>query len=202
VVRFFEIYELMKYTPTRLFAVFIPLFFLFYLSRGYREGLLRKPLQIAILVPIIILSLWAKIPLRGFYQAESTYQAWQQKTDDMAQVFGWLKNNTEQNALIMAPPWRYDFWYLSERSEVVNFEKPVMADVNEWQVRVEEFTGTSAPTGRVREAEDMAKFYFSLGKEKVDELAKKYKADYFISESDYSYPVIYAKGKVRVYQLK
>ena len=199
--RVFNLYEIMKYTPTRLFAVFIPLFFFFYLSRAYQQNLIQKPLQIAVLLPVIFLSLWNKLPLTGFYQIRSTCEIWNQPPDDTADAFVWLKNNTERDAMIIAPPWRYDFWYLAERAEVVNYRKPIIADIGEWQNRLDELTGKTAPENGVREVEDLAEFYFGLDKQTIDLLAEKYKADYFISESDYSYPVVYSKGKVKIYRL-
>ena len=52
-----------------------------------------------------------------------------------------------------------------------------------------------------RDEEEMAKFYFGINEETIDSLADKYKAEYFISETDYSYPIVYSKGKVKVYRL-
>lgn len=199
--RIFNLYELMKYTPTRLFAVFIPLFFFYYLSKAYHQNLLQKPLQIALLLPIIFLMLWNKVPLTGFEQAKSTFEIWKQSPDDTADAFVWLKRNTPQTAMVIAPPWRYDFWYLSERAEVVNYRKPIIADVGEWQARLDNLTGKAATENGFREDEEMAKFYFDISKETIDSLADKYKAEYFISETDYSYPVVYSKGKVKIYRL-
>jgi len=194
-------YELMKYTPTRLFAVFIPLFFFYYLSKAYQQNLLQKPLQVAVLLPIILLSLWNRIPVRGFNQAKATYEIWNQQPDDTADAFAWLKNNTPKDTLVIAPPWRYDFWYLSERAEVVNYRKPIIADIGEWQARLDNLTGEAKPEDGSREEIELAKFYFEINKETMDSLADKYKAEYFISETDYSYPIVYSKGKVKIYRL-
>lgn len=193
-------YELMKYTPTRLFAVFIPLFFLFYLAGAYQNDLLKKPLQVAVLLPIIFLSLWNKLPMRGFEQARSTFSIWNQKQDDLAQAFVWLKNNTPKDTLVIAPPWRYDFWYLSERAEIVNYRKPVISDVGEWQTRLELLIGEPNPADKVRDEQDFAKFYYAIDREKIDSLAKKYGAGYFVSTSDYSYEIVHSNGSVKVYR--
>lgn len=199
--RAFNVYELMKYTPTRLFAVFIPLFFLFYLSKAYQQDLLRKPLQIAMILPIILLSIWNAIPNRGFYQANSTYMAWNQNSDDMANGFIWLKNNTPQGALVIAPPWRYDFWYLSERAEIVNYRKPIISNIGEWQTRLDSLIGKANPENGYREDEELANFYFEINQATIESVAVKYNADYLISETDYAYPVVYLKNKVKIYRL-
>jgi hypothetical protein len=191
----------MEFTPTRLFAVFIPLFFFFYLSKAYKENLLKKPLQIALLLPIILLSFWNKLPIRGYEQAKSTYEYWTQEQDETADAFIWLKNNTSKNTLIIAPPWRYDFWYLSERAEIVNYNKPIIADISEWQSRLENFTGKVKPEDGYREIEDMEKFYYGLKKEEIDVLVTKYKADYLISKTDYPYPIVFSKGDIKIYSL-
>ena len=200
-LRVFNQYELMKYTPTRLFAVFIPLFFFYYLSKAYHQNLLQKPLQIAMLLPIILLSLWNKIPMRGFDQAKETYKIWNQQSDDIADAFTWLKNNTPKDTIVLAPPWRYDFWYLSERAEVVNYRKPIIANIGEWQNRLDSLIGKAKPENGFREEEELAKFYFEINKETIDSLADKYKAEYFISETDYPYPIVYSKGKVKIFRL-
>ena len=194
-------YEVMKYTPTRLFAVFILLFFLFYLSKAYQQNLLRKPFQIAVLLPIIMLSFWNRIPVRGFNQAKATLEIWNQPPDDTATAFGWLKDNSPKDALVIAPPWRYDFWYLAERAEAVNYRKPIIADIGEWQNRLDSLVGKSDPENGAREEDELASFYFDLNKETIDSLADKYKAEYFISETDYPYPIAYSKGKVKIFRL-
>ena len=150
-LRVFNLYELMKYTPTRLFAVFIPLFFFYWLSRAYHQNLLQKPLQIALLLPIIFLMIWNKVPMKGFEQAKSTCEIWTESPDNTADAFVWLKRSTPQNSMVIAPPWRYDFWYLSERAEVVNYRKPIIADVGEWQARLDSLTGKAEPENGFRE---------------------------------------------------
>ncbi len=201
VIRFFDSYELMKYTPTRLFAVFVPLFFFYWLSRAYQQNLLRKPLQIALLLLVLLLLFWNKIPLKGLDQMQSTGEIWTQSTDDTADAFIWLKNNTPKDIIVIAPPWRYDFWYLSERAEAVNYRKPIIADVGEWQTRLDELIGKAEPENGSRDMEEMAKFYFGINEETINGLADKYKAEYFISETDYSYPIVYSKGRVKIYRL-
>lgn len=202
VLRIFNQYELLKYTPTRLFVVFIPLFFFYYLSKAYHENLLQKPLQIAVLSPIILLSLWDKIPLRGVEQAKSTFNIWRQPPDDTADAFVWLKNNSPKNTMIIAPPWRSDFWYLSERAEVVNNGKPVIADIGEWQTRLDSLVGKAEPENGIREKKELEEFYSKINKETIDSLADKYQAEYFVSETDYPYPIVYSKGNVKVYRLR
>ena len=200
-LRVFEQYELMKYTPTRVFAVFIPLFFLWYVCAAVERKIVQKPVQIALLLPILILSIWNKLPLNGFEQIKATYQNQTQPPDDFAAAFVWIKNNTSPDAMILAPPWRYDFWYLAERAEVVNYRKPIIADIGEWQNRLDKFTGKAAPENGSREEAELQNFYFALNQETLDAAARDYGVDYLITETDYSYPPVYAKGKVKIYRL-
>ncbi len=194
-------YELMEFTPTRLFAVFIPLFFFWYLSKAYQQKLLQKPLQIVLLLAIIFLSFWNRLPIVGYEQVKSTYQLWNQQPDNLADAFVWLKNNTAKDVVVIAPPWRYDFWYLSERSEVVNYRKPIIADVGEWQVRLDKFIGKAEPEKGARETEELSKFYYGLKQEEIDALANEYNAAYLISMTDYSYPVVFSEGDVKIFRL-
>ena len=201
IFRVFNQYELMKYTSTRLFVVFIPLFFFLYLSKAYHQNLLQKPLQIALLLTIILLMIWNRVPLTGFDQVKTTYEIWKQPGDDTADAFLWLKTNTPKDIVVIAPPWRYDFWYLSERAEVVSYRKPVIADIGEWQNRLDNLIGKPESESGIREDAELAKFYFALKQETIDSLAGKYKAEYLISETDYSYPIVYAKGNVKIFRL-
>ncbi len=194
-------YEIMEFTPTRLPAVFVPLFFLFYLSRAYQQNLLQKPLQIALLFPIIFLTLWNRLPMTGFEQAKSTYQIRTQPPDDLAAAFVWLKTNTPEDVIVIAPPWRYDFWYLSERAEVVNYRKPIIVDVGEWQSRLDQLIGKADPEDGARDEEELAKFYDGLNQEQIDALAAEYTAAYLISETDYQYPVVFSSGNVKIFRL-
>ena len=139
--------------------------------------------------------------MRGLDQAKATYEFWNQQPDDTADVFTWLRNNTPKDTLVIAPPWRYDFWHLSERAEVVNYRKPIIADIGEWQARLDNLVGKAEPENGFRDEKELAKFYFEINKETIDSLADKYKARYFISETDYPYPVVYVKGKVKIFSL-
>lgn len=200
-IRALNRYDLMEFTPTRLFAVFIPLFFFFYLSKAFQQKLLQKPLQIIILLSIIVLSFWNGLPMTGFEQVKSTYETWNQQPDNIAEAFIWLKNNTPKDAAVIAPPWRYDFWYLSERAEVVNYRKPIIADVGEWQSRLDKLIGKADPENGARETEELSKFYYALKQEEIDALTAEYSVAYLISTSDYSYPVVFSKGNVKIFRL-
>ncbi len=199
--RVFDQFELMKYTPTRLFVVFIPLFFLFYLGKAFEQNLIPKPLLIVLLAPILFLSFWNRLPVRALDQAGSTFRYWNRQPDDTNDAFRWLKSNVPNGEIVIAPPWRYDFWYTSERAEVVNYYKPIIADLGEWQTRLKNLVGEESIDKGIRENDELAKFYFNLPQEKIDRLAKRYGARYFISESEYDYPVVYAKGRVKIYRL-
>ncbi len=199
--RVFELYEIMKYTPTRLFAVFIPLFFFLYLCKSFTQNLHKKPLPLLLLILIFSLSLWINLPARPFSQISSTIDKWNQQPDDLSKAFRWLSANSEKNALVIAPPWRYDFWYLSERAEIANNRKPIIADVNEWLLRLEKLTGKSDPTKGRRDDDELRQVYNDLTKTQIDSIAAEYKADYFVSESGYPYEVVFSSGNAKIYKL-
>ncbi len=139
--------------------------------------------------------------MTGFEQVKSTYETWNQQPDNIAEAFIWLKNNTPKDAAVIAPPWRYDFWYLSERAEVVNYRKPIIADVGEWQSRLDKLIGKADPENGARETEELSKFYYALKQEEIDALTAEYSVAYLISTSDYSYPVVFSKGNVKIFRL-
>ena len=199
--RVFELFELMKYTPTRLFAVFIPLFFFFHLSKSWKEGLLKHPVSLFLLIAIFAGTLWLSLPVKPITMAKSTVESWNQPADDMAHAFEWIGENTPKETVVIAPPWRYDFWYLSERGQLVNNNKPIISDVNEWIRRLDKLTGKSDPAKGIREDEELREVYNALTRDNVEAIASEFKVNYFISESDYPFKVVYSKGTAKIYKL-
>lgn len=200
-LRVFDQYALLEFMPMRLFPVFAPLFFLFYLGAAFREKLDRT-LLISVTMIVFIFSLWTKLPIRTYEQVRSTYEEWSRPTDDTGEAFIWLNKNTPGDSVVIAPPWRYDFWYLSRRAKIVSYHQPIYSDLGEWQTRVDRLTGKALVENGIREDVELSKFYFGLSADEIKRISLKYNATYLVSESDYPFPLVYSKGKTKIFSLK
>ena len=201
VLRFFERFDLLEFMPTRLFPVFALLFFFFALSKAFQDKLYKNPVFIIIFAGILFLFVWTNPLFRTVDQVKRTYGAWNKELDDTAKSFIWLKENTPNGTIVIAPPWRCDFWYLSERAEVISYCQPTYTNLEEWKKRLDELLGESKPENGIRENEELEAYYNKLSKKQIDKIAEKYDANYFVSEKDYSYKIAFRSGNVKVYNL-
>jgi hypothetical protein len=150
---------------------------------------------------LICLLGWISPLSTGFKHVQQTAKVWFAEKDEAARSFVWLKENTPNGTVIIAPPWRSDFWYLSERAEVVSYVYAPVSNLSEWQKRLIDLEGERPLEKGVREVVEMEKFYNDLTAEKVSEIARKYNAQYLVSEGKYSFPVVFESGDFKVYKL-
>ncbi|MEO6051987.1 MAG: hypothetical protein ABIP78_11745 [Pyrinomonadaceae bacterium] len=187
--------------PTRLFPVFAPLFFFFAFAEAYRQRLFAPPVTAIAAVGFICL-LFGQSPLTtASDQLVQTYQTWRFEPDDTAMSFVWLGENTPNGATVIAPPWRQDFWYLAHRAQAVSSGYPPFAGLHEWHGRLEILAGESPVQKGRRENEEMSAFYHKVTTEAINEFAKRCRAEYLVTESDYPYTVVFKSGKTKVYHL-
>jgi len=199
----FKQYGLSEYMPMRLFPIFAPLFFLFTVARTFNQKAKVSPGKSLAGVGIACLSLiiWSNPFSVSVQQVQTTYEKWTAKPDDSEKAFVWINKNTPNGTIVIAPPWRFDYWHLSQRAQIVSYNQPTYSNLNEWQKRVDQLVGIPNPENGIRENYELASFYYNLRQKQVDRLAGRYKAAYLISESDYSYERVFESGKQKVYRL-
>ncbi|MFV0389042.1 MAG: DUF6798 domain-containing protein [Pyrinomonadaceae bacterium] len=201
VLRFFELVHLMVFMPTRIYTIFVLLFFLFFLGKAIYEKHYLKP-AIATLIALLAFGLfWAHLYERPVERIVLTVNSWQKPPDDMQKAFVWIRNNTPEDATIIAPPWREDFWYYANRAIPVSYDKAIDSNLNLWVSRLNEFTGAADLYGGYRNPDNLKSFYYSISTNKMHSLSKEYNARILITESVYSYKVLQKFGKVRVYEI-
>lgn len=119
----------------------------------------------------------------------------------------WIRANAPKDAIYLAPPARYGFTYLTDRSSVVEFK--INPDggqyLDEWMERLRDLCGGTLPDGRgldVRRPIDRA--YGALTTEQMAGLAVKYRASYAVvpRESQASFPILYENRGYRLLELK
>lgn len=200
-LRMFDQFELLRLMPTRLFPVFAPLFFLFALAKAYEQKVFARPVNSLMIVGLICLLGWMNPVATGFQRIEATVQKWRIGTDDMARSFDWIKENTPNGTIVIAPPWRNDFWFFSERAQVISRTYAPVSNLHEWQTRLELLSGESPLEQGWRNPEDVKESYEKLTSENVLNISKNYRANYFVSETEYPLPVVFMSGKSKVYKL-
>ena len=200
----FEQYELSEYMPMRLFSVFVPLFFLFTLARAFNKKPVISSNKIiaAIGIGCLCLFIWVNPFSVSFEQVKMTYQKWTEEMDDTEKAFVWINKNTSNGTIAIVPPWRYEYWNLAKRAQIVSYNQPTYSDLNEWQKRVDKLVGSPNPEKGVRENDDLANFYYNLNEKQINLLAEQYKAIYLISKTDYSYDLVFQSGKQKIYRLQ
>lgn len=194
-------FELLRLMPMRLFPVFAPLFFLFALAKAYQQKVFAPTVNWLMIIGLICLLGWTNPVSTGYERAIETYRRWNVGKDDAANAFIWLKENTQNGTIVVAPPWRNDFWYYSERAQVVSYTYAPVANLNEWQTRLELVMGKSPLEEGLRKREGIEEFYNSLSGAQILDISKSYDARYFVSETEYQFPVAFQSGTVKVYQL-
>ncbi len=194
-------FELLRLMPMRLFPLFAPLFFLFALAKSYEKKVFAPPANLLMIVGLLCLLGWLSPFSTGFIRFQGTIREWRTRNDSEVQTFIWLRNNTPNGTVVIAPPWRKDFWYHSQRAQIINYGYAPYENLNEWQTRLELLFGKRPLEKGVRLTEDMEAFYNSLTPENISEISKKYNAQYLVSEAEYAFPVAFQSENFKVYQL-
>ena len=192
-------FPLMELMPTRLFPVFAPLFFFWYLARAFEQRMFAPPMTAIAVVAFVAIMLWQSPFATANDQFHQTIESWQGGADTTDDAFKWIGANTPNGTIVIAPPWRQDFWWQAKRAQVVSWNFPTYTDLGEWHRRVESLAGD---TPRTKEGDTRTEFYYSLPKERLDAIAAETKAEYLVTDSAYPYAVAFQSGDTRVYRLR
>ena len=118
----------------------------------------------------------------------------------------WIKAHGEAGATYLAPPGRYGFTSLTNRSSVVEFK--INPDgghlLNEWMERLTDLCGGRLPNGRGLENRRLIdRAYASLSNDQLRALAAKYRAKFAVlpRSSSAQLPIVYENGEYRVASL-
>ncbi|MBV9242696.1 MAG: hypothetical protein JO314_11880 [Acidobacteria bacterium] len=125
-------------------------------------------------------------------------ESWRTELDTTEEAFKWIGANTPNGTIVIAPPWRQDYWWQTRRAQVVSWNFPTYQDLGEWHRRVEMLAGD---TPRTKEGDTRTEFYYSLPKPRIDAIASETNAQYLVSDSPYLYPIAFQIGDTRVYKL-
>ena len=199
-LRWLELYPLLRLMPMRLFPLFTPLFFIF--TAFYRIPRLSSKQHKIIAALFVIVAIASLNPFsRAFFQIRETVQTWTNAPDDFQQTSVWIAANTPLDAVVIQPPHRRDFWYFARRASVVSFAYPTYNRLGEWRTRIGDLTGNLKISKSETAGEEIETSYHQLSSEEIERLKNKYAATHLVSRAVYSYPIIFATETYKVYRL-
>lgn len=208
VARSFQYYSFLVYMPFRLFPLFTPLLFLYAIMRAYHlYG--KRTLQLATAITGFLALMCLANPFGQVLDKEQLfYHRWTETAENgLEDAYGWIRDNTPNGAVILAPPWRADTWYLTRRAQVVTYWAfPWDHRYGQWRARVQAVLGDVAAYREKNIALqdyylEMDQHYNGLSEEEVEQIGVKYEASYFVTRNDYPYPLLFGTEGYKVYAL-
>lgn len=200
-LRWLELYPLLRFMPMRLFPVFTPLFFIF-TAFYFVPRINSKKYKIAVSV-FAVLVVAALNPFgKGYNQVQESVQTWRAAPNDLQTTSRWIAGNTPIDAVIIQPPHNREFWYYSRRAAVASFAYPTYDRLSEWRGRINDLTGNFQISKGEYASEEIETAFNKLSPAQIELLKNKYAATHLVSRAVYSYPVIYQTETYRVYQLR
>ncbi len=195
-------YTLLRYFPFRLFPLLVPLLFLLQIMHAF---LFHREHPLGTVTAVIgLLGLLGfgntfgqfvdRINLnRGYY---ATYK------DPAARSFQWIKHNTPKDAMMIAPPWRGDSIFLSQRGQIASWWAIRYDKLAEWRLRISEILGEIPQASAKKQQELMERRYRGLSLKKLRVLSRKYNTRYLVSPTTYRLPVLFKTSTYKVYSLQ
>jgi hypothetical protein len=200
-LRWLELYPLLRFMPMRLFPVFTLLFFIFTFFHIVPRLASRKNKLIVSLFAVAIIALLNPFG-KGVAQVRETIRTWTAPPDDFQKAANWIAGNTPKDALVAEPPSRRDVWYFSKRATIVSFYYPTYDRLTTWRGRIAELTNDVQVSNGDAAAAELETAFNQLSQAQIDEIKQKYGASYLVSHAVYSYPVVFETETYKVYQLK
>ncbi len=217
-------FTLVELFPFRVFAVLIMLMFFWHLAaaiwhwgdrtgltNGERRRLGRPTASAPPAAAYMALSLFTFfcLPspvarLQGL--AADQLPKWKHHDDDFVTAANWVRANSTEGQIVIAPPWRKDTFYRLQRPLIADWHVPRFDGMTEWRERIEVLVGdvshTSVDDNLAGELDDRARnFYAHLTENDLAEIRRKYGGDLLVTPATYSYPLLFSAGDYRVYRL-
>lgn len=200
-LRWLELYPLLRLMPMRLFPIITPLFFLFTVFYYFAKSQHSRITKFIVLI-FVLGTLYLVQPLhKGISQLNSTIETWKMPQNDLEKTSIWLSNNTPKNAVIIQPPQSREAWYFSKRANILSYSYPTYDRLAEWRERVADLTDNVQITKGEFGDEEVETAFNKLTQENIEVIRKKYKATHLVSRNIYSYPIIFETETYKVYQL-
>lgn len=200
--RLLSLHGLLLYFPFRLFPLFTPLLFFFFLSH-----LVERFAGCTHRVPFAALGLLTLMsfpnPFDGLHDGtREMLTRWSTAPTELATALNWTRRSVEDSARLIAPPWEKSVWYHSHRATVVNHMYFPYEELAEWRQRSALVFG-DLPHGITwtEMHAQMEQGYESLSPRKVREISNRYAAKYIVTRVEYPFAELHRSGEYRVYRV-
>jgi hypothetical protein len=203
--------EHLKYFPFRVFPVLTTMLFAFLVARDWpwrsvldavrRDGRSRVLYGTALLA--LALTIVSVNPLKEYaYVVRANYRDWTQSETDLQRTFRWIERSTPPTAVFVLPPSAPDSSYLAERPQIANLKALSFEHVEEWTDRIVALLGPTSSTGAF-EPDDpkLEEGYDRMSVATIEDLERRYGAEYLVSRGRYTFPVVHREGPYSVYEL-
>ena len=200
VLRWFDMFPLLRFMPMRLFPILTPLFFLFSAFYYLRQLDSRMQQTVVALFVVAVISLLHPFD-KGLGQMRETVDSWRAKPDDMDISLRWISKNTPIDAVIVASPNNRKLWYLSDRAQIVSYIYPRYDRLGEWRKRIADETGNAQISSRESAPLEIESAFEQLSVAQIAEIKQNYAASYLLTRAVYPFPVIFETATYRIYQL-
>ena len=172
---------LLKYYPFRYGDVFLPLLVPIagykFVERLISDPWLNRATVTACLIVFALTAVSSYDDLQRMQRISPKRQAWLDATI-------WIRDNTPNGVLVVAPPGKEDFTLLSERASIVQFKLSpfTLSMYPEWARRLEDVSGDPLPEyGGFGLVNTLNESYFDRSADELAMLMRKYGASYALT---------------------
>jgi hypothetical protein len=213
-------FDWVKLFPMRVFTVMVPLFFLWQMCWVTLDVFTHRRKEAPVLSAVFgaILFLGMPSPVAMVLEAitsrlHSTRWALTEPvtfpdekletTPDFRAAAAWIRQNTPETDLIIAPPWRNDGYYFLRRPLIVNWHAFRYDEMTQWRTRIEQLVGDISNLDKFDPDLGPAHraHYRNLTAEQILKLQHQYNANWLITTTDYPFEQVEKSGVFKVYRL-
>jgi hypothetical protein len=215
-------FDLVQLYPLRVFSVFVLL--LFYWQVAEIIFCLVKPLESASRLrrPVLFITFGSILLLAIPSPLLELKDVLQRHANRIAEISGtkisparnedvsfreaalWIQQNTPIDDVVIAPPWRSDAFYFTNRPLIASWHAPRYDAITEWKHRIEDLAGdvTTENDSPDNMGTEQRLYYLHLSVKQIRSLSDRYHARWLISSASYPFSPVYQTADFNVYKLR
>jgi hypothetical protein len=204
-------FDLLTVFPFALAPLFAPLLFFLNVARtiGAPDASAAPAVRRTLTIAALALCLGFGSLLARYRAAASAFKAsWTAPADDLQHAFAWVAEHTPSDATCILPPWRSDSIFLARRPAIAWWQAARFDGVHEWRRRMEELGGDLSKlldAGRPIDASEVVAalraHYESLTADDCRAIARRGRAPFLVTETEYPFPSLFTHGRAHVYRV-
>jgi hypothetical protein len=200
------LFSLVQLFPFRVFAVLTMLLFFWHLAAVYYHRDKRPPTRLLIVLGFLAFFCLPSPIARLQGLAMDQLPKWKRPHDDFLTAAKWVQENTPEDTIVIAPPWRKDTFYQLQRPLIADWHVPRFTAMTEWRQRIESLVGD---VSHMDPEENLAgeldararQNYSNLTEADLKTIKAKYGGDLLITTAQYGYAPVFTAGTYTIYKL-